>query len=425
MPSKEHPLYDWMLIQYQTNMASYYSYEEIPDSALFYAFNSLETNKKVKSVIMEYNARAYIGSAYSLMGNYDLADKNFEESKLLVDQYLKDVNDVEFYRFYLQHLRNQNKFEDIRRTASSLVQRGHQKNFNNLILLAASNLREYFELKNQYDSAYFYARLESKTDSLIYNQDNLSRLETLKFGEVLRKLEEANQQKIFESKLRTNILLGSSFTLLVIVGLLYWNNRQKQLSKRKVEIAYGRLQNTQSQLIHSEKMASLGELTAGIAHEIQNPLNFVNNFSDVNKELVNELEQEIEKGDKGEIKALLQDLRDNEEKVTHHGKRAEGIVKSMLQHSRGTEGQKELTDMNALCDEYLRLAYHGFRAKDQSFNCDYKLELDSNVPKIEVVPQDIGRVLLNLINNAFSGDQGRGKTRSDCHNPLNSPLEGG
>ena len=148
-------------------------------------------------------------------------------------------------------------------------------------------------------------------------------------------------------------------------------------------------------------MASLGELTAGIAHEIQNPLNFVNNFSEVNKELIQELEEEIEKGDKEEIKAILNDIRENEDKVTHHGKRAEGIVKSMLQHSRGGEGQKELTDINALCDEYLRLAYHGLRAKDQSFNCDYKLDLDGNLPKIEVVPQDIGRVLLNLINNAF------------------------
>ena len=170
---------------------------------------------------------------------------------------------------------------------------------------------------------------------------------------------------------------------------------------REIEKAYTELKSTQTQLIHSEKMASLGELTAGIAHEIQNPLNFVNNFSEVNKDLVDELEEEIEKGDKDEIKAILNDIRDNEGKVMHHGKRAEGIVKSMLQHSRTGSGEKELTDINALCDEYLRLAYHGLRAKDQSFNADFKTELDESLPKISVVPQDIGRVLLNLINNAF------------------------
>ncbi|MCB0664224.1 MAG: hypothetical protein KDC80_00305 [Saprospiraceae bacterium] len=179
-------------------------------------------------------------------------------------------------------------------------------------------------------------------------------------------------------------------------------NKDRELAQaREIERAYKQLQSTQAQLIHSEKMASLGELTAGIAHEIQNPLNFVNNFAEVNKELFDELAAEIEKGDKNEISAILKDLRENEEKVIHHGKRADGIVKSMLQHSRATTGEKELTDMNALCDEYLRLAYHGFRAKDKSFNATFHTNLHPDLPKINVDPQDIGRVLLNLINNAF------------------------
>ena len=148
-------------------------------------------------------------------------------------------------------------------------------------------------------------------------------------------------------------------------------------------------------------MASLGELTAGIAHEIQNPLNFVNNFSEVNAELVEEQKEEIKKGNLKEAEEVDNDSIENEKKIMHHGKRAEEIVKSMLQHSRGSEGVKELTDINALADEYLRLAYHGFRAKDKSFNADFKLDLDESLPKINVVPQDIGRVLLNLINNAF------------------------
>jgi len=161
------------------------------------------------------------------------------------------------------------------------------------------------------------------------------------------------------------------------------------------------LKATQQQLIQSEKMASLGELTAGIAHEIQNPLNFVNNFSEVNKELVDELEQEADKGNLEEVKAIAKDIKDNEEKIIHHGKRADAIVKGMLQHSRSSSGVKEPTDINALCDEYLRLAYHGLRAKDKSFSAKYETDFDSSIGKINIVPQDIGRVLLNLINNAF------------------------
>ena len=161
------------------------------------------------------------------------------------------------------------------------------------------------------------------------------------------------------------------------------------------------LKTTQKQLIQSEKMASLGELTAGIAHEIQNPLNFVNNFSEVNKELLQEMEEEIVKGNYGEVKALAKDVADNEEKIIFHGKRADGIVKGMLQHSRSSSGQKESTDINALADEYLRLAYHGLRAKDKSFNATLNTDFDDTLGNINIVPQDIGRVVLNLITNAF------------------------
>jgi len=178
--------------------------------------------------------------------------------------------------------------------------------------------------------------------------------------------------------------------------------RVRELAQAKeIEKAYTELKATQAQLIQSEKMASLGEMTAGIAHEIQNPLNFVNNFSEVNKELLGELREEIEAGNLDAVKSIANDLEDNEEKVTFHGKRADAIVKSMLLHSRSSSGQKELTDINSLCDEYLRLSYHGLRAKDKSFNAEFHTDLDPILPKVEVVRQDIGRVLLNLVNNAF------------------------
>ena len=148
-------------------------------------------------------------------------------------------------------------------------------------------------------------------------------------------------------------------------------------------------------------MASLGELTAGIAHEIQNPLNFVNNFSEVNSELISELVEEVDKGNTAEVKLIAADIKDNSEKINHHGKRADAIVKGMLQHSRSSSGQKEATDINALADEYLRLSYHGLRAKDKSFNAILKTDFDSSIVNINIIPQDIGRVILNLITNAF------------------------
>ncbi|MEO8412267.1 MAG: ATP-binding protein [Ginsengibacter sp.] len=171
--------------------------------------------------------------------------------------------------------------------------------------------------------------------------------------------------------------------------------------KEQVERTLTELKSTQSQLIQSEKMASLGELTAGIAHEIQNPLNFVNNFSEVNTELIEEMKEEITRGNMEQVIAIASDIKENEQKINHHGKRADAIVKGMLQHSRKNTGQREPTDINALADEYLRLSYHGLRAKDKSFNATIKTDFDESTGKINIVPQDIGRVLLNLFNNAF------------------------
>ena len=207
-----------------------------------------------------------------------------------------------------------------------------------------------------------------------------------------------------------------AYAVFLVLGIFYFDKYQKHrilakekaLAKekelahaREIEKAYIKLQETQTQLIQSEKMASLGELTAGIAHEIQNPLNFVNNFSEVSNELIDEMKEEFEKGDKEEAFAIAEDIKQNLEKIHHHGKRADGIVKGMLQHSRSSSGQKEPTDLNVLADEYLRLAYHGLRAKDKSFNATLETHFDESIGKVNVIPQDMGRVILNLITNAF------------------------
>ncbi|HET6721546.1 MAG TPA: ATP-binding protein [Chitinophagaceae bacterium] len=198
-----------------------------------------------------------------------------------------------------------------------------------------------------------------------------------------------------------HLVEGESFPVAALKAQNEELKKQVDLKTEELSNSLKNLQATQQQLIQSAKMASLGELTAGIAHEIQNPLNFVNNFSDVNRELLAEMNEGIDKGHFSEVKTIAKDIAGNEEKINHHGKRADAIVKAMLQHSRSSSGLKEPTDINALADEYLRLSYHGLRAKDKSFNSTIKTDYDESIGKINVIPQDMGRVILNLINNAF------------------------
>jgi signal transduction histidine kinase len=209
--------------------------------------------------------------------------------------------------------------------------------------------------------------------------------------EKLHEVNELSQKNIIQEREKQQLLSSHNDML------------EKQVAERtsKLKQSLENLQSTQSQLIQSEKMASLGELTAGIAHEIQNPLNFVNNFSEVNKELLAEMKDEIKKGNIDEVSAIADNVINNEEKINQHGKRADAIVKGMLQHTRSSAGLKEPTDINVLVDEYLRLAYHGLRAKDKDFNTDIKTDFDKSIDNINIIPQDIGRVLLNLYNNAF------------------------
>jgi signal transduction histidine kinase len=181
----------------------------------------------------------------------------------------------------------------------------------------------------------------------------------------------------------------------------YEDFNKLEAAKQQVEKTLTDLKQAQTQLVQSEKMASLGELTAGIAHEIQNPLNFVNNFSEVSNELLEEMKEELAKGNYKDAMDIANDVKQNLEKINHHGRRADGIVKGMLQHSRSGSGQKELTDINVLADEYVRLCYHGLRAKDKSFNAVVKTDFDETIGKINIIPQDIGRVILNLLTNAF------------------------
>lgn len=246
----------------------------------------------------------------------------------------------------------------------------------------------------------YYKRAMNVRDSIL-NQDNIVTMQSITHEkeEYDRKL--AQQKENYQDRVKLYSLIAGLGIILIVAVILYRNNRQKQQANTKLEQTLKDLRAMQTQLIQSEKMASLGELTAGIAHEIQNPLNFVNNFSEVNDELVDELSEEINNGNKEAQKELLNELKNNNVKIAHHGKRADSIVKSMLQHSRTQAGVKEPANLNAIADEYLRLAYHGMRAKDSTFNATLETELDPLNDSVNIIAQDIGRVLLNLFNNAF------------------------
>jgi len=281
----------------------------------------------------------------------------------------------------------------------SLIQ-GRVRGNQTIILLAEKTLADVYAEIDLAKANYYLNMYVNSKDS-VYNSQKFKQIEQINLERQRRDFE--LRKKITDDRNRFYYLL-LFVILLSLAGLtlfLFRNNRFKQRSNQKLEAALSELKATQKQLIQSEKMASLGELTAGIAHEIQNPLNFVNNFSDLNSELVNEMKEEISRGNFDQVKLIAESMDENEKKIAEHGRRADSIVKGMLQHSRAGTGRKEPVDINALCEEYLRLAFHGMRAKDNQFNININTNFDPSIGKMDLVPQDIGRVLLNLYNNAL------------------------
>src|SRR6201996_9390728 len=292
------------------------------------------------------------------------------------------------------------------------------------VLNAGKALYGFYDEDHDLADAYKYFKLTTAAKDSLYSQDKIKQLLSLDFEEKQRQRDLAEAELAYQDKVRTWLFIAGLALLLLIVFIFWRSSRQRQKANRllqlqKDEIAstLTQLQQAQSQLIQSAKMASLGELTAGIAHEIQNPLNFVNNFSEVNDEMIDELKEELKAGRVEDALAIADDIQQNGKKINHHGKRADSIVKGMLQHSRTSSGEKQKTDINALADEFFKLSYHGLRAKDTSISAQMITQLDSSLPKINIIQQDIGRVLLNLFNNAFYAAAQKAKTAGESYKP--------
>ena len=388
--------------------------------------SALISVKKAYEQMMQCGYKRYLGSVllnigrtYAAMGHVLLANEYYRRSLTASAEqgYFRGIvaSNLLLGDYYMGIDKKDSAFAYINEglaTAQGL-------NAPDLLLRSYKALSQYYRSKGNNDSTVKYQALIIKINDSLFNAKQAQQFQNIDFDEQQRQQQVEIAKKEFHDKWRMYSLLTGLLVIFMIAILLWRNSRQRQkanllLSKQKAELesTLVSLKETQKQLIYSEKMASLGELTAGIAHEIQNPLNFVNNFSDVNKELVDELTSELKVGNTQSAFDIAANIKENEEKINHHGRRADAIVKGMLQHTRTSSGEKKLTDINALTAEYLRLAYHGFRAKDKSFNAKLETNFDNSIREINIVPQDIGRVILNLVSNAFYAVNEKAKVRS-------------
>ncbi len=392
------------------------------DSAIIYMNKAYKVGLEQKIPSYLCSATYYLGTVYIRMGQFEKGVDYFKQSIGFAAEYKITYALTRSYQGLASVYHTMGKPDSAIFFAKKALEGSNGIAYQlSTVNSAALLLSQIYEKKNNPLEALKYHKIAIEAKDSLFNLEKTKQIEKLTFEEQER--EAITQRRIkahqldFENKVKFYALLSAFLILGIGTFMLYRNNQQKQKAnnilhqqkaeidnqKAKTEKTLTELKATQAQLIQSEKLASLGELTAGIAHEIQNPLNFVNNFSELSVDLVKDLKEEMDKPDidKGYIDELFTDLTSNQEKINHHGKRASSIVKGMLEHSRASTGVRELTDINKLADEYLRLSYHGLRAKDKNFNADFTTNFDVYLPKIEVIPQDIGRVLLNLINNAF------------------------
>ena len=348
-----------------------YSALNKPDSALYFL---READKAFKGhAHLRILREIGFGDVYFQIGKMDSADFYHKRAwKNVVAHPDFMPNHLSMLGVKLSEVYNlRKKFDSSFYFARFAFQVAKKKNLNPRVLESSRLLSRLYRDKGKLDSAFYYQDIANATNESVYGGDNIRDLQLLVLEEQRRSQEIQQAEERYKNTAQLIGLVSITTVILIASILLFRSNRIKQKTNRALQMTLTDLRSTQSQLIQSEKMASLGELTAGIAHEIQNPLNFVNNFSEVNAELIDDLKKEMASGNRQSADEIADNIKENQEKINHHGKRADGIVKSMLQHSRLSSGQKELTDINALCEEYVRLTYHGYRAKDKSFSAAF------------------------------------------------------
>ncbi len=377
------------------------------DSALLYLQTSYSKAKQLQFTDIYGDFERDLGEVEAAKNNWQAALAYFHQS---ITSYLavEDLQDLSMtYNALADFYYKQQQQDSAIAYAKKALAAAQSSSYSQGVLDASKRLSEYYA-GNDDKEAYHYLLLATAAKDSLFSQEKVKQVLSISFEQKQREQEMEAARKESRNQVIVAALVGMASVFLLLALVLYRNNRQKQhanallqAQKHQIENTLLELKATQKQLIHSEKMASLGELTAGIAHEIQNPLNFVNNFSEVNSELITDLKNELAANNKEEALLIADDIKENEQKIIHHGRRAESIVKGMLQHSRSSSGKKEPTNINALVDESLRLSYHGLRAKDKAFNANYATDFDKNIDKVNIIPQDISRVLLNMFNNAF------------------------
>ena len=446
------------LVRIYNQLGLFYSSQKDHKKAIETYFIGVGIAKKIKAQNLEQILLSNIGADYAFLNNLDSARFYTQSAYELAKKQNNNNINVQLMNLANVNARAKNYPIALDYYRQSLP---YSKMIDDNTILSQTyfEMAEVFKKINQYDSSLFYAKkslkiaVETNHIQIIYGSNNLladlyskndikksydyykgamiakdnmfnqakaKQIENITFLENLKKQELIDAEKESKNRQWSIALLSIIGVVFLILLILFRNNRiqnkanlllskQKQeiaLQKNKAENALNELKSTQMQLVQKEKLASLGEITAGIAHEIQNPLNFVNNFAELSIELANELQEEFEKievlpKNKEILEELLNDLTQNQHRISNHGKRASSIVSNMLEHSRSSDTEMQMTDMNKLVEEYLNLSYHGMRAKNKSFHADYQLVNESYLPQININQQDIGRVLINLFNNAF------------------------
>ena len=411
---KESTLTNNELAHTYSFLGSAYIEKDNLDSALYFALKGntyLSQSHYTDRFQLFYNlpiSPLIVGEVYSLLGNFPLARKYTAITILFCKKnhliFLQVLAFTDLARLFRQEGQKDSSIY----FAKAALRLSQLHGFQSESMNSSNILVSAYESRHQPDSTLKYMKIMLAAKDSVFSQSKVQEFQLASFDEQQRQQDIKIAKTKYINQVRIYILSIASIVFLLLTAIFYRNNRQKKLAnallnsqKAEIQQALSDLKLTQNQLIQSEKMASLGELTAGIAHEIQNPLNFVNNFSEINTELIEEMKQDLQSGNTGEALARAENINENNIKIIHHGKRADSIVKGMLLHSRSSLGQRELTDINALASEYLRLSYHGLRARDKSFNASMHTDFDEKLEKILIIPQDFGRVLLNLFNNAF------------------------